>query len=144
MFVCFTLFFTAVILYGLIVFLNLTEQVEFRAKLFTLQLQRKHTLTKGWCTMAEVLDKPVKASKATVDEKVILDNLFKQVPAVTNVLKVSVFNVFSNRFRINVWQSIDHPFFPNAGKIAASYFVSVEKDGEVTVIGKPVAFKEFN
>lgn len=94
--------------------------------------------------MAEVLDKPVKASKATVDEKVILDNLFKQVPAVTNVLKVSVFNVFSNRFRINVWQSIDHPFIPNAGKIAASYFVSVEKDGEVTVIGKPVAFKEFN
>jgi hypothetical protein len=52
--------------------------------------------------------------------------------------------VFSNRFRINIWQSIDHPFIPNAGKIAASYFVSVEKDGEVTVIGKPVAFKEFD
>lgn len=94
--------------------------------------------------MAEVLDKPVKASKVTVDEKVILENLLKQVPVVTNVLKVAIFNVFSNRFRINIWQSIDHPFIPNAGKIAASYFVSVGKDEEVTVIGKPVPFKEFN
>ena len=73
-----------------------------------------------------------KKTKSKLDEKDILAQLFEQVPAVTNVIKTSVVNVYENRYRINIWKGVDHPFMPKNGFIAASYFVIVE-DGKVKV-----------
>lgn len=77
--------------------------------------------------MAVATEEP-KANKKTVDNEVILGLLFKQVPKVKNTLKTVVVNVYADRYRINIYQVKEHPFMPNCGFIAASYFVTHSND----------------
>lgn len=69
------------------------------------------------------------------DDAVIMMNLYKKVSRIDKTIRESVFNVYADRYRVNIWKSIDNDFIPNAGFIAASYFLVADKDGSVTILG---------
>lgn len=81
---------------------------------------------------AATAEPKVKSSKISNDQ--ITELLFQQVEPVANLMKTVVVNVYDNRYRINVWQNVFHPFMPNCGVIAASYFVKVE-NGKIEILG---------
>jgi len=85
--------------------------------------------------MSTVAEPVVKSKKEKLDNDAIIALLFKQVPAVSNILKNVVINVYDNRYRINIYQRKEHQFLPNCGFIAASYFVKVE-DGVLEILGQ--------
>ncbi len=64
-------------------------------------------------------------------ESSFLTKLFAKVGEPVDVLKISVINVYGNKWRINVWKSSNNPFLPSAGFIDVSYFVSVGKNDEI-------------
>ena len=68
-----------------------------------------------------------------MSEDQILSEVFIQMGKPDNIIKATAINVFANRYRVNVWQSINNPFLPKAGKIVASYFVIVYDSGEVVI-----------
>jgi hypothetical protein len=89
--------------------------------------------------MAVNLDKEPKETKPKVapkpDDSVILMNLYKKVSRIDKTIRESVVNVYADRYRVNIWKSIENDFIPNAGFIAASYFLVADKDGSVTILG---------
>lgn len=84
--------------------------------------------------MTTTEDKP-EVKKDKISDGAILEALYKQVSRVEDTIKTSVTNVYSNRYRINIWQSLNNPFIPNLGKIAASYFVCVDEKGKLKILG---------
>lgn len=84
--------------------------------------------------MQAVEEKVEKKTKAKPSEENILTSLFTQVVKPTDIVKISCVNVYGDRYRINIWTSIPHPFMPVNGKITASYFVKVDSIGGVTII----------
>jgi hypothetical protein len=84
--------------------------------------------------MTSTEDKPTtKVNKQKFSEGAILSMLYQQVDRVENTIKESVINVYSNRYRVNIWQGTNNPFLPKAGKIVASYFISVEDNGKIKI-----------
>lgn len=55
-----------------------------------------------------------------MDDNSILNQLYKKIEKPKNLTKEYVINVYTDRYRINLWE--DH-------KIVASYFVIVNEDG---------------
>lgn len=82
--------------------------------------------------MTTLEDQP-KARKPRMSEEQILTEVFIQKGKPDNIIKATAVNVFANRYRVNIWQSINHPLLPKAGKIVASYFVIVYDSGEVVI-----------
>lgn len=74
-----------------------------------------------------------KATKPT--DQQVLDLLYTQVVKPEKVVREAVFNVYDNRYRINIWTAVEHPFIPRAGKITQSYFCVLDKDG-LTILGQ--------
>lgn len=74
-----------------------------------------------------------KTKKPRMSEDQILSEVFIQMGKPDNIIKATAVNVFANRYRVNIWQSINNPFLPKAGKIVASYFVIVYDSGEVVI-----------
>lgn len=83
--------------------------------------------------MTSLEDKPVKLKKQTLTESEILSEVYIQQGKPDDVIKAVAVNIFENHYRVNIWQSIKHPFMPKAGKIVASYFVTVYDSGEVVI-----------
>jgi len=78
--------------------------------------------------------KDSKNKKPRLSDEDILTQVFIQCGRPKDIIKTAVVNVFDNRYRVNVWQSINNPFLPKAGKIVASFFVIVTDELEVKVI----------
>jgi hypothetical protein len=85
--------------------------------------------------MTSIENKP-EYKKDKVNDGAILDLLYKQVDRVPDTIKTAVVNVYANRYRINIWQSVGNPFIPKLGKIAASYFVSIDEKGKLKILGR--------
>jgi len=85
--------------------------------------------------MTATEDKP-EVKKDKISDGAILEQLYKQVHRVEDVIQTSVVNVYSNRYRINIWQSVGNPFIPKLGKIVASYFVCVDERGKLKILGR--------
>lgn len=84
--------------------------------------------------MTSTEDKPTaKTTKQRFSDETILSNLYQLVDRVENTIKESVINVYSNRYRVNIWQGMNNPFLPKAGRIAASYFISVDENGNIKI-----------
>lgn len=83
--------------------------------------------------MTATQEKPVKVKKQTLTESEILSEVYIQQGKPDSVIKAVAVNIFDNHYRVNIWQSINHPFMPKAGKIVASYFVTVYDSGEVVI-----------
>lgn len=84
--------------------------------------------------MTDIEEKKIVKKETKLSDEDILLQVFIQKGRPKDVIKTAVVNVFDNRYRINVWQSINHPLLPKAGKIVASYFVIVTDKLEVKVI----------
>ncbi|MFM7095812.1 MAG: hypothetical protein ACKO16_00180 [Gemmataceae bacterium] len=67
-------------------------------------------------------------------ESSLLAKLFARIGEPVDPLKISAVNVYTNKWRINVWKSSNNPFLPNAGFIESSYFVEVGPDDEIKSI----------
>lgn len=67
-------------------------------------------------------------------ESSLLAKIFAKVGEPVDALKISVINVYANKWRINVWKSSNNAFLPSAGVIEVSYFVTVGKDDEIESI----------
>jgi len=74
--------------------------------------------------------------KEKFSDGAVLELLYKQVDRVPDTIKTAVVNVYANRYRINIWQSVGNPFIPKLGKIAASYFVSIDEKGKLKILGR--------
>lgn len=83
--------------------------------------------------MTSIENKPTKVKKQKLSESEILTEVYIQMGRPDNVIKDIAINVFDNHYRVNIWQSIEHPLMPKAGKIVASYFVTVYDSGEVVI-----------
>ena len=83
-------------------------------------------------TMTE--EKVEKRGSKKPEESAVLASLWTQVVKPDNLIKAAAVNVYGDRYRINVWTSVPHPFMPNAGRITASYFARVDADGGVTIL----------
>jgi len=75
-----------------------------------------------------------KKKKPVLSENDILGEIYRQRGKPQNVVKAAAINIFENRYRVNIWQSINHPLLPKAGKIIASYFVLVTNELEVKIL----------
>lgn len=85
--------------------------------------------------MTSMENKP-EVKKDKINDGAILEALYKQVDRVEDVIKTSVVNVYANRYRINIWQSVGNPFIPKLGKIVASYFVCIDERGKLKILGR--------
>lgn len=83
--------------------------------------------------MTTIEDKPLKTKKQKFSESEILSEVYIQQGKPENIIKAVAINTFDNHYRVNIWESINHPFMPKAGKIVASYFVTVYDSGEVVI-----------
>lgn len=83
--------------------------------------------------MTSTEDKPINTSKQKFSEATILSSLYKIVDRVENTIKESVINVYADRYRVNIWKGSNNPFLPKAGTIAASYFISVDSNGNIKI-----------
>ena len=77
--------------------------------------------------------KPKKKAPA-LSEQDILTEVYSQRGKPSDIVKAAAINTFENRYRVNIWQTINHPLLPKAGKIVASYFVVVTNDFEVKIL----------
>ena len=80
--------------------------------------------------MAVNLTKEKPADKSeNISEANVLNLLYTQVVKPENIIKESVFNVYGDRYRINLWTEVYHAFIPKAGTITKSYFCQVNSKG---------------
>ena len=79
--------------------------------------------------MTATKEKPTSEKVSKPTDEQVLNLLYTQVVKPENVIRESVFNIYGDRYRINIWTAVDHPFIPRAGKITQSYFCIVDKDG---------------
>ena len=84
--------------------------------------------------MPALEEKIEKRVKNKPSDDCILASLFTQVVRPTDIVKTSCVNVYGDRYRINIWTSIPHPFMPVNGRITASYFAKVDSLGGVTIL----------
>lgn len=84
--------------------------------------------------MTTVEEETKKKKKPVLSEADILAEVYRQKGKPDNIIKAVAVNVFDNRYRVNIWQSLNNPILPKAGKIVATYFVIVTNDLEVKVI----------
>jgi uncharacterized protein (UPF0333 family) len=75
-----------------------------------------------------------KRNKPTLSESDIINEVYRQKGKPENIIKAAAINVFENRYRVNIWQSLNNILLPKAGKIVASYFVIVTNNFEVKVL----------
>jgi hypothetical protein len=73
-----------------------------------------------------VKKKAPKESK--LSEEKVLEMLYEKVGTPENPMRVSCVNVFGSNYRVNIWQSLNHPFLASAGFISASYFFTIKDD----------------
>lgn len=85
--------------------------------------------------MTAIEGKP-EVKKNKISDGTILEQLYKQVDRIEDVIQTSIVNVYSNRYRINIWQSVGSPFIPKLGKIVASYFVCVDEQRKLKILGR--------
>jgi len=64
-------------------------------------------------------------------ESSLLAKLFARVGEPVDPLKISVINVYANKWRVNVWKSSNNNFLPSAGFIESSYFIEVGPEDEI-------------
>ena len=79
--------------------------------------------------MTVTKEKPAAEKESKLTDEQVLNLLYTQVVKPENVIRESVFNIYGNRYRINIWTSVEHAFIPKAGKITQSYFCIIDKDG---------------
>ena len=84
--------------------------------------------------MTTVEEETKKKKKPVLSEADILAEVYRQKGKPDNIIKAVAVNVFDNRYRVNIWQSLNNPILPKAGKIVATYFVIVTNDLEVKII----------
>ncbi len=76
---------------------------------------------------------PKKPKPKTTPEEVLV--ALMELPSVrktigdANIIREAVINVFENKWRINLWESMNNPIIPNAGRILKSYFVKFSDYG---------------
>lgn len=75
--------------------------------------------------MAATLEK-TKSKSSKISENEVLELLFSKVEKPQDIMKISCVNVYDSNYRVNIWQSLNHPFLKSAGFICASYFFSVD------------------
>lgn len=85
--------------------------------------------------MTATENKP-ESKKDKFSDGAILDALYRQVDRFEDIIKTAVVNVYANRYRINIWQSVGNPFIPKLGKIVASYFVCIDERGKLKILGR--------
>ena len=64
-----------------------------------------------------------KASESDILRFLLSLKRVKEEIGSTALIKKSCFNVYDNKWRINLWAGTDNPIIPNAGRILKSYFV---------------------
>lgn len=84
--------------------------------------------------MTALEEETKKKKKPVLSEADILSEVYKQKGKPDNIIKAVAVNVFDNRYRVNIWQSLNNPILPKAGKIVGTYFVIVTNSLEVKVI----------
>jgi hypothetical protein len=75
-----------------------------------------------------------KKKKPLLSEVDILSEVYRQKGKPVDIIKAVAINVFENRYRVNIWQSLNNPILPKAGKIVGSYFVVVTNNLEVKIL----------
>lgn len=77
--------------------------------------------------------KKTKHDKIGVEEYVLLYVLENAVNKdgikPSNLIRTTCVNVFGNKWRVNLWEGINNPVVPNAGRIVKSYFVKCGDKG---------------
>jgi hypothetical protein len=74
-------------------------------------------------------NKPSKIETKEDIVEAILQVAFDDGIKLRTLLRVTCVNVFGNKWRINLWTSINNPVVPNAGHIVKSYFVKCGDKG---------------
>lgn len=69
-----------------------------------------------------------KKPKPKVTEDIVIADLLLRAKTRDNIdcstlIRTGCFNVFDNKWRVNLWVGINNPIIPNAGRILKSYFV---------------------
>lgn len=68
------------------------------------------------------------SSKYQIDQEDVLASLLALPSVVETIgdqvlLRTTCVNVYGNKWRVNLWVSINNPVVPNAGRILKSYFI---------------------
>jgi hypothetical protein len=75
-----------------------------------------------------------KKKKPLLSEVDIISEVYRQKGKPVDIIKAVAINVFENRYRVNIWQSLNNPILPKTGKIVGSYFVVVTNNLEIKIL----------